>query len=153
MRCPTCRESELQDGTTQLETTVAEQQFSAQASALVCLKCGESLVDGRVMERFELEVAWKLAFGPPAGESFRFMRKALGLKAETVADLLQTTPETVSRWETGKIRTDAKAFALMAMMILDRRRGRGWKTTQNYLAELANPGSQRQGQVDLGHVA
>lgn len=153
MRCPTCHERELQDGSTKLHSEVAGQNFSAEASALVCPNCGESLVDGKVQERFELEVAWKLAFGPPAGEPFRFMRKALGLKADTVADLLQTTPETVSRWETGKIRMDAKAYALMAMMILDRRRGRGWKTTQNYLTELANQDQQRQAQVDLGHVA
>src|SRR5207302_7545532 len=42
------------------------------------------------------------------------MRKAVGLPAVTLAELLDTSPETVSRWERGVSHIDRAAFAILA---------------------------------------
>ncbi len=40
--------------------------------------------------------------GARAGVQLKLVRKAAGLKATELADLLGVTPETVSRWECGR---------------------------------------------------
>jgi hypothetical protein len=47
------------------------------------------------------------------------MRKAIGLPAKEAAALLSTTPETVSRWETGDRPVDRNAWTTLSALVLD----------------------------------
>lgn len=85
---------------------------------------------------FELAVAEKLAgLGIRTGEAFKFMRKALGLRAVDLAELLDVAAETVSRWETGE--PEARAFALLGSIVAERLRGQ--EETVDRLRALRSP--------------
>jgi putative zinc finger/helix-turn-helix YgiT family protein len=102
-----------------------------------CTKCKETYVAGSVKHDFELAVARELAnLGVHAGEAIRHMRKALGLRASDLAQLLDLTPETISHWETGKVRINRAAFVALGAMIQDASEGR--TTTRDRLATLGD---------------
>jgi YgiT-type zinc finger domain-containing protein len=99
---------------------VGRQLFVAQLPVFACPKCGESYADSATLCTFERAVARHLAeHGPATGETFRFMRKAIALPAREVAGLLSTTPETVSRWETGARTVDRTAWTTLSALVLD----------------------------------
>ncbi len=80
--------------------TVAGHSFKASVPALVCNSCGAVYFNGPALDDFDLAVVNKLASaGVSDSEAIKFMRKAVGLPAVTLAELLDTSPETVSRWE------------------------------------------------------
>ena len=94
--------------------TVAGHSFKASVPALVCDSCGAVYFNGPALGDFDLAVANRLArAGVSDGEAIKFMRKAVGLPAVTLADLLDTSPETVSRWERGVSHIDRAAFAIL----------------------------------------
>lgn len=104
---------------------VAKIRFVAELPVTVCSKCDESHMDHEVLVAFEREVARRLAErGPATGETFRFMRKAVALPAKEVAELLGTTPETVSRWENGGRAVDRNAWTTLSSLVLDEISGR-----------------------------
>ena len=83
----------------------------------------------------ELAVAREFAdVGVDTGEAFRRMRKALGLRATDLAQLLDLTPETISHWETGKVVINRAAFVALGAMVQDAIDGR--TTTRDRLAAL-----------------
>lgn len=53
------------------------------------------------------------------GETFKYARKAVGLRAEDLASLLGVARETISRWETGKHPIDSAALAVLALIVKD----------------------------------
>lgn len=104
---------------------VGRHLFSARVPAFRCRDCGEVYFQGPALERFELLVAVELArAGEASGEVMRFIRKALGLKAAELAELLDVTPETVSRWETGKQPLEHRAMAVLGSLVIERAEGR-----------------------------
>lgn len=62
-----CGQADSQPGVVDERLTVAGREFEAQLDALVCPACGESLIDGATLQRFEREVALVLAVGVPSG--------------------------------------------------------------------------------------
>ena len=73
-------------------------------SRQMCPNCGEvgvsipdlpGLIAAAAVAR--VKMPWRLE-----ADEIRFLRKACQLTAKDLADLLQVTPETVSRWENGK---------------------------------------------------
>jgi putative zinc finger/helix-turn-helix YgiT family protein len=147
-RCHKCRGVRLQATELEHEVEVAGCRFKAMMPATRCAECGETVVSGADLEAFELAVAADLAQrGPTSGEAFRFMRKALGLKAVEVAGLLDVTQETVSRWENDKFKPERRALALLGSMVLDRQDGRA--TTMDRLRELQNPSYQQTRLLEL----
>ena len=83
--------------------------------------CGAIYFNGPALENFDLAVANKLArAGVSDGEAVKFIRKAVGLPAVTLAELLDTSPETVSRWERGVSRIDRAAFAILAGIVMEK---------------------------------
>jgi DNA-binding transcriptional regulator YiaG len=99
---------------------VAGVTFRGRIRAQVCGSCGESLVTARELGRLELAAAhWLSRAGLRTPESFRFMRKAMGLRATDLAALLGVTEFTVSRWETGAIDVEPRAFALLGALVSD----------------------------------
>jgi DNA-binding transcriptional regulator YiaG len=88
---------------------------------MVCGSCGAAYFDGPALGNFDLAVANKLARGGVSeAEAIKFMRKAVGLPAVTLADLLDTSPETVSRWERGVSHIDRAAFAIVAGIVMEK---------------------------------
>jgi transcriptional regulator with XRE-family HTH domain len=61
-----------------------------------------------------------LDLGVATGAAFRFMRKALGLRAVDLAELLNVNAATVSRWENGKVAVDRAALATLAAAASER---------------------------------
>src|SRR5205823_9457270 len=87
----------------------------------VCDSCGAVYFNGTALGDFDLAVANKLArAGVSDGEAIKFMRKAVGLPAVTLAELLDTSPETVSRWERGVSHIDRAAFAILAGIVMEK---------------------------------
>jgi putative zinc finger/helix-turn-helix YgiT family protein len=125
-RCVMCGAKRLSDGVTTHEFTVSGVKFVVEElPAEICASCNESYVTDEDLSRAELTIAAELARrGVRTGEAFRFMRKALGLKSNALAELFDLQPETVSRWEKGTQTLDPRAFALLGSVVVDRLAGR-----------------------------
>lgn len=137
-RCVQCKHEGLETGQAEDKIRVGERTFTATLPAQVCPQCGEVYIGFEDLGRFEQTVAATLAFeGASSSEAFRFMRKAIGMPAVELADLLGVTPETVSRWEHGKRRVERRALALLGSMVLERLEGR--TSMLDYLRTLREP--------------
>jgi putative zinc finger/helix-turn-helix YgiT family protein len=125
-KCVMCGAKKLSAGETTHEFTVSGVKFVVEGvPAEICASCNESYVAHDDLERAELTIAAELARrGVRTGEAFRFMRKALGLKSNALAELFDLQPETVSRWEKGTQTLDPRAFALLGSVVVDRVAGR-----------------------------
>jgi putative zinc finger/helix-turn-helix YgiT family protein len=120
-RCAKCgSEAPPREGTSNETRTVAGYVFVGELRADVCTECGELHVAQADLQAFDKKIAAELArFGSRTAEAFRFMRKAIGLKSADLAALFSVKPETVSRWETGALAVETRAFALLGAMVLD----------------------------------
>jgi len=128
----------MQAGSTEHSRKVAGVTFAVELPAWLCGACDESLVDLGDLERFELRVAkWLADAGTRTPETFRFMRKALRLRAIDLGELLNVTPETISRWERGGLPVEHRALALLGGLVADKLAGR--QETQARLLALRSP--------------
>lgn len=76
------------------------------------------------LEQHDLAIAsWLVANGARTGDALRWLRKTIGMKALELAEVLGITPETVSRWENGKLEVDALAWVLLGAIVHDRETG------------------------------
>jgi DNA-binding transcriptional regulator YiaG len=99
--------------------------FDGELDSEVCSSCGEHIVEGALVKKLELMVAQQLADnGQRTPEAFRFMRKALGLRAVDLAPLIGVGPETISRYETGAREIDPIRFGVLATLVDDSLAGR-----------------------------
>ena len=118
-QCIHCR-GPLVDSKQVLERQVAGRTFTSTVPVMACPKCDEVYIGSDDGKKFSLAIAEDLALnGPPSGEAFRFMRKALGMPAVAIASLLGLRPETVSRWEKGKQTADPRSVVLLGSVVLD----------------------------------
>jgi DNA-binding transcriptional regulator YiaG len=79
---------------------------------------GEPTIGFEEGKRADLTIAaWLAEHGHVHPEAFRFMRKALGLQASQLADLLGVTRESVSRWENGKHEIPRGVFLLLGVLV------------------------------------
>ena len=137
MKCPDCG-TRLEDRREAQSLRVAERTFSAEVPVRCCPKCGHSSLSGPAMKEFELRAARELArAGVRTGETFRFMRRTLGLSASDLGELLEVAAETVSRWETGQRDVDWPAFIVLWWLVDDRLEGR--KETLERIRDLRRP--------------
>jgi DNA-binding transcriptional regulator YiaG len=105
----------------------------------VCPACGEALIDTPTLERAELAVANALAqAGVADGPAFRYMRKALGFRAKELAEHLNVSAESISRWENGERPVQPHVFALLALMVAERVAG-GRTLVEQLLAAIRQP--------------
>ena len=123
-RCEACK-GPLRQGLVEESREVGGHRFVASLPARVCSGCGERYLEARTLARFEQRIAVSLArAGETRGEVFKLARKAVGLRAADLGELLGVAPETISRWETGERPVDRGAFALLADMAQDALEGR-----------------------------
>jgi putative zinc finger/helix-turn-helix YgiT family protein len=147
-KCIACGFARLMNTTETHTATVGGYVVKAALPAVVCKKCGESYVEAIDLERFELAAAQELARrGACVGEVFKFMRKAVGLKAADLGSLLGVAPETVSRWETGKVPVDRAAFVTLAALVSDRLSAR--TETLDRLQAVRRPLARRKAPIQI----
>lgn len=138
MKCINCGQADLVGGTVPHAVTIAEVEFAAELPGRRCPACGYSTVNGSAAVRFDLLVAEELfKRGLRSGASFKFMRKALGMKAAEIAHAFNVAPETISRWENGQREVDWPEFMLLGFLVDDKLAGR--TTTLSRLRALAEP--------------
>ena len=124
MKCNNCGSERWKRGTTPEALTIDGRTFKADLTADLCETCGESLVSIDEMGRFEVAIAAELArAGARSGEAIKFMRKAIGLRAVDLADLLDVAPETLSRWETGERAAPRAHVVTLGALVLDHAAG------------------------------
>lgn len=137
-RCLKCKQEQLHDTQVEESIEVGEHTFTARIPVTQCGNCGELYFQADILARFELTVATLLAkTGVASCEAIRFMRKAIQMRAAELADLLDVTPETVSRWETGKLPVERRALALLGSLVIDKFEGH--TSTLDRLRELREP--------------
>ena len=137
-RCYECKSGKLVAVTVEIDRAVAGHTFKAAVPAVRCATCGEETYAGEDLAAFEVAIAGELArHGVVSAEAFSFMRRAIGLMARDLAELLDVAPETVSRWEHGKLPLERCPFALLSAMVLDTLEGR--TTTLDRLKALLKP--------------
>lgn len=135
MRCVTCGHDKMARELVEETIRVGDVTFTARVPADVCPRCGEFYLDGVTIRALEKAVAEALAHGGDGSpEAFRYMRKAIGLKAVEVAELMSVTPETVSRWENGERQPEPRAVRLLGALVLEVVEGR--TTLLEYLRSL-----------------
>jgi DNA-binding transcriptional regulator YiaG len=114
----------LAEGYAEDSIQVGNRVFTALLPAKQCPECEEAYFSAAVIGRFELMVAAELArSGEKSAEAFVFMRKAIALRAVDLATLLDVTPETISRWEHGKVPIEHRAIAVLGGLVIDDLRG------------------------------
>ena len=122
-RCIKCK-GRLVRGTREESHRLADRRFVTEVPAMCCTSCSEVYVDSASLERVELAVASHVAKqGPATGETFRFMRKALGLRGSELGVLLDVTAETISRWENGQRNVHRTAWVALGSMVLEKLQG------------------------------
>lgn len=137
-RCYGCKGKKVVAATAEIDRTIGGRTFKTEVAARRCADCGEETYAGRDLAAFDLAVAGELArHGEVSAEGFSFMRRALGLKAVELAEWLDVTHETVSRWEHGRQPVERRAAAILSAMVLDRLEGRS--TTLERLKVLLKP--------------
>jgi putative zinc finger/helix-turn-helix YgiT family protein len=100
MKCPNCKQNKMRSWAGMYEVEGVE----VFARGARCRACGEAVFDSDQVD--ELEKARAVALvqrGIRTGVEFKFVRKVADLKATELAELLDVTPKTVSRWETGDV--------------------------------------------------
>lgn len=101
MRCHNCKSV---DSYAPWEGTMKLRGVEFLARGERCRKCGEVVFDSAEVRRQERLIAAALVErGVRNGRDFKLVRKAAGLRANELAQLLDVRPETVSRWENGDV--------------------------------------------------
>jgi putative zinc finger/helix-turn-helix YgiT family protein len=128
-------------------------KLKAELAAEVCAKCGEAIVAIDELDRFAVAVAVALArAGARSGDAIRAMRKGIGLSATALADLLDVSMETISRWEHGDRDAPRATVALLEAMVLDHAAGTT-ATIDRLRALRTGPRLAKVVRVDLGRTA
>lgn len=121
-KCPAC-DGQLIDGATiALEEMVAGTRFRVTIAGRKCRGCGESFASGELVAKKELLIAERLLRRPASGEALKYARKALGLRAADLAEMLERDAATISRWETGRGAIDRAAWLFVLSFIMLRLR-------------------------------
>jgi DNA-binding XRE family transcriptional regulator len=106
--------------------------------AVKCDGCGESFLNGPDLGRAELLASGEaIARGVRDGPTLKFVRKALGLRAAELGELLDVSAETLSRWENGHRVAERSVWNTLADLIADKLAG--VTTTVDRLRALAEP--------------
>jgi DNA-binding transcriptional regulator YiaG len=124
-RCPACSKTAFEPATYAARRDLDGRLFTADVPARKCTACRELLISGPGLRAFERAITLELARGGAVGpEGFRWLRKAAGLKAARLAELLDVTPMQVSRWENGRKPLERRAVALQSALALEQLEGK-----------------------------
>jgi DNA-binding transcriptional regulator YiaG len=151
-RCVECGKAGLKRALVRHGMSIGRYSVTGELAAQKCPRCGAVYFPAGVVRRFEQVAAQRLAeLGAHSAEVFKFMRKALGLRAADLGALLDVAAETVSRWETGEREVDRKAAALVQAMVIEAGEGKG--DTRRRLELQRRTVAKVIRRVDVGRVA
>ena len=140
-RCVECGHRAFLASEAEDSVTVAGRTFVRMVPTQRCEQCGADYFEGLDLKAVEMEAASVLAReGPSNGETFRFMRKTIGMRTDYLAELLDVAQETLSQWENGERAVDRTAWIALSAMVVDKLEGR--TTTLDRLSALLEPGSR-----------
>lgn len=128
-RCANCKSADVHEGHETVEVAVptAAGPLRVRVSGVSAVRCGhcrESFLLGPDLARAELLAAREaLMRGHWDGPVLRFARKALGLRATELGELLDVSAETVSRWENGHRVAERSVWNTVADLLHDRLEG------------------------------
>ena len=127
-RCSACQSSNVRETRESVEITVPGGEAAPRP--------GDWCLGGQVRDLSRIDPRWAdlgraellagaeaIARGLRAGGTFRFVRKALGLRAVELGSLLEVSPETVSRWENGHRSAEPSVWNTLADLVSDRLEG------------------------------
>jgi len=135
-KCPACGNTTFHAATYAARRDMDCRRFTGDVPARKCASCGEMVISGPGLAAFERAMTLQLARGGDVGpEGFRWLRRAAGLKAVRLAELLDVTPMQVSRWENGRKPLERRAVALVSALALEQLEGRA--ATRAVLEALA----------------
>jgi DNA-binding transcriptional regulator YiaG len=98
---------------------VCGHSFTAQLPAEKCESCGQVVIQGHDVRLFELRVAVEIAkAGLRTGDSFKYLRKAVGMDAGNMSELLDVPVEYIGYWESGSWPVDPRAHAVVCSLVL-----------------------------------
>lgn len=116
--CPLCKKHPLRKATTFHKVRVGAETVSVELPSMRCVE------DGDLVEHNDLHLANLLVAdavirsGLRTGDALRFLRHVLGLRANELAERLDTTPEQISRWERGKRKIDSMTWMVVAWLLV-----------------------------------
>jgi DNA-binding XRE family transcriptional regulator len=128
-RCVSCRSRDVREVREAVEVRIpsSPEPFVVRVtgvSAIKCGSCGESVLNGVELGRAELLAgAEAMARGLRDGGTFKFIRKALGMRASELGSLLDVSPETISRWENGHRAAERSVWNTLADLVSDKLHG------------------------------
>ena len=137
-RCSACGGGRFVVAEREMKYDLERTRFRVCVPMEKCTSCGEGYVKGPDLEEAERAVAAELArAGHVSPRTFKFMRQALNITGEEIAELLRVTKFTISRWENGKRELDRSAWILLSEIVLEARSG----STETYdrLRSLLKP--------------
>lgn len=129
-RCAVCRGEDLHEAEETVEVAVPtdSEPFRVRVSGVSTVKCGtcgETFLSGPDLGRAELLAGGEaIARGLRDGATLKFVRKALGLRAAELGELLDVSAETVSRWENGHRAAERSVWNTLADLAADKLGGR-----------------------------
>ncbi len=142
-RCIQCKGTDLRhtEETVDVRVPTAGSELEVRVSGVSttrCGTCGESYLSGPDLERADLLAAAEaMRRGVHDGVTLKFIRKALGLRATELGELLEVSAETVSRWENGHRIAERSVWNTLADLVADELAG--VTTTRDRLRGFAEP--------------
>lgn len=90
------------------------------------------------LQRFEREIARQIVErGLRSPETLSFLRKQAGVSLAQLAELLDSNPETISRWENGRVPFSLATWQTVAALAMDEVDGK--RDTASWLREAQAP--------------
>ncbi len=120
--CPMCSQGTLRPEVVNVTTHVGTMSFRDKVPAKTCDSCGEVLTEILDHIAVEARVAGRLVLKRVSTpEAFKFIRVAgLDMTSQAFAATVGATPETVSRWENGRVPITGSAFELLRVLTAKR---------------------------------
>lgn len=119
--CSRCQKDRVVPITMDDNMDVCGHTFTAQLPAERCGACGQVVIQGDEVRKFEQRVAVEIAkAGMRSGEAFKYLRKASGFSPEDLASLLDVSPEFIGYWEAGSWPVDPRASGVLISLVLGR---------------------------------
>jgi DNA-binding transcriptional regulator YiaG len=121
IRCSNCRKGFLHPGQTKDHNIGPlfgfESVLLSNAPALMCEHCGHVALEGEVIEAARRTLTELIVRNrePLTAEEARFLRETIGMTQAQLADRLNLSRVTVTRWETGEELGPMQSFVLRTL--------------------------------------
>ena len=119
--CSRCQKTRVVQITLDDNLDACGHTFTAQLPAERCGACGQVVIQGENVRKFEQRVAVEIAkAGLRSKEAFRYLRTASKFSVEELASLLDVSPEFIGYWESGDWPVDPRANSVLISLVLGR---------------------------------